>query len=176
MTALAPPGGDLTIPCWTARPGSIEAFQHLGGAMPVWILIRSINGTPNAPCFASDATLARTLLCSRGTIRNRMAGLRSVPGLLLEVRRPRLRGSRLPTVLRWATDPFAKDSWYRQLAFAQLPRIASHFGLSGEWLLEATMLLSKHATLAHDLGQRIKLDLLSPPSTEIGQYGVGVVR
>ena len=97
--ALSSPGGDLTIPCWAVRPSLIDALSHLGESMFLWVTIWSINGTPCRPCFASETTLAETICRSRETIRSRLADLRSVPGLLFEVTRPRGPEMRLPTVL-----------------------------------------------------------------------------
>ncbi len=101
----------MTIPCWAVRPGSIEALCQLGESMFLWAMIRSINGNPYHPCFASETTLGKTIYRSRETIRGRLADLRSVHGLLFEVTRPRGPEMRIPTVFRWATDPFARGVW-----------------------------------------------------------------
>ena len=77
----------MTIPCWAVRPGAIDALSHLGESMFLWATIRSINGNPYHPCFASETTLGKTIGRSRETIRGRLADLRSVPGLLFEVKR-----------------------------------------------------------------------------------------
>ncbi len=165
----------MTIPCWTVRPGSIDALSHLGESMFLWTTICSINGTPYRPCFASEATLAETICRSRETVRSRLADLRSVPGLLFEVTRPRGPEMRLPTVFRWATDPFAHDVWYLLISRTRLPEIAEQYGLDGDWLLGATEQLSRHAARAYELGDRIKVDLLTEPGPESRQYGRGVV-
>ncbi len=107
--ALGSPRGDVTIPCWAVRPGSIDALSRLGESMVLWTTIWSINGTSCRPCFASETTLGKTICRSRETIRGRLADLRLVPGLLFEVTRPRGPEIRIPTVFRWATDPFAHD-------------------------------------------------------------------
>ncbi len=175
MEALGSPGGDLTIPCWVVRPGSIDALSHLGESMFLWATIWSINGTPYRPCFASETTLAKTIGRSRETVRSRMAGLRSVPGLLFEVKRPRGSAMRIPTVFRWATDPFAHDVWYLLISRKRLPEIAEQYGLGGDWLLDATEQLARHASFAHELGERIKVDLLTEPGPGSRQYGRGAV-
>lgn len=170
--ALAAPGGEFMVPTWAVRPGSVEALKIIGKAMPLWTTIRAVNGTPYRPCFASDTTLAETIYCSRGTLRARMKDLRSVPGLLLEVQRPR-DGIRIPTIHRWATDPFAVQVWWKLIAGVRLPEMAEEYGLDGDWLLEATKHLSRHAALAQDLGERIKPDLLGTPGSGFVQYGGG---
>jgi len=172
---LTSPGGDLTIPCWAVRPGSIGALSHLGESMFLWTTIGSINGALCRPCFASETTLAETIYRSRETIRGRLADLRSVPGLLFEVTRPRGSSMRIPTVFRWATDPFAHDVWDDVISRKRLPEIARQYGLGGDWLLDATEQLSRHAARAHDPGERIKPDLLTDPGPGSRQYWEGVV-
>ena len=173
--ALSPPGGDLTIPCYVVRPGSIEALSDLGESMFMWATIQSINGNGYKPCFASDATLGQTIARSRETVRSRIADLRSVPGLLFEVRRPRGGSVRIPTVFRWATDPFARNVWNHLISRVRLPEIAEQYGLGGDWLLNTTKHLSIHAARAQELGDRIKVDLLTAPGPESRQYGRGAV-
>ncbi len=163
MNALGSPGGDLTIPCWIVRPGAIEVLSHLGESLFLWATIRSSNGIPYRPCFASETTLGKTIYRSRETIRSRLADLRSVPGLLFEITRPRGRDMRLPTVFRWATDPLAHDVWDHVISRKRLPEIARQYGLGGDWLLGATKRLSRHAARAYELGERIKVDLLTDP-------------
>jgi hypothetical protein len=170
--ALAGLGGEFMVPTWAVRPGSVEELRIIGRAMPLWTTIRSVNGTPYRPCFASETTLAETICCSRGTLRERMKDLRSVPGLLLEVQRPR-DGIRIPTIHRWATDPFAVQVWRKLIAGVWLPEMAKEYGLGGDWLLGATKRLSRHAVRAQDLGEQIKVDLLTDPCTEFVQYGGG---
>ena len=175
VNTLGSPGGDLTIPCWVVRPGAIDVLSHLGESMFLWATIRSINGIPYHPCFASEATLGKTIDRSRETIRSRLVDLRSVPGLLFEVTRPRGPEIRIPTVFRWATDPFALNVWEHFISRKRLPEIARQYGLGGDWLLAETKRLSRHAARAHVLGDRIKVDLLTDPGPESRQYGRGVV-
>ncbi len=122
----------MTIPCWAVRPGAIDVLNHLGESMFLWATIRSINGIPYHPCFASETTLGKTIDRSRETIRSRLADLRSVPGLLFEVKRPRGSATRIPTVFRWATDPFAHDVRYLLISRTRLPEIARQYGLGGD--------------------------------------------
>ena len=165
----------MTIPCWAVRPGAIVVLSHLGESMFLWATIRSINGNPYHPCFASATTLAKTICCCRGTVSSRLVDLRSVPGLLFEVTRPRGSNVRIPTVFRWATDPFARDVWEHLISRKRLPEIARQYGLSGDWLLDATKALSRHVARAHELGELIKVDLLTDPGPGSRQYGRGVV-
>ena len=165
----------MTIPCWAVRPGAIDVLSHLGESMFLWATIRSMNGIPYHPCFTSETTLGKTIYRSRETIRNRLADLRSVPGLLFEVKRPRGSSMRIPTVFRWATDPFARGVWDHLISRRRLPAIARQYGLGGDWLLDATKALSRHAARAHELGELIKVDLLTDPGPESRQYGRGAV-
>ena len=82
---------------------------------------------------------------------------------------------RIPTVFRWATDPFAHDVWDDVISRKRLPEIARQYGLGGDWLLGATKRLSRHAARAHELGDRIKVDLLTEPGPGSRQYGRGAV-
>lgn len=173
VKALSPPGGDLTIPCWVARPGAIGALRDVGDSMFIWTTISSINGTPYRPCFASETTLAETICRSRGALRARLADLRSVPGLLFEVKRPRRSATRIPTVCRWATDPLAHDCWYLLISRTRLPAIAEEYALGGDWLLRETEQLARHAARAYELGERIKIDLLTDPGPGSIQDGGG---
>jgi len=165
----------LTIPCWAVRPGAIVVLSHLGESMFLWATIRSINANPYHPCFASETTLGKTIYRSRETVRGRLADLRSVPGLLFEVTRPRGSSMRIPTVFRWATDPFARDVWDHLISRKRLPEIAQQYGLGGDWLLDATKALSRHAASTHELGELIKVDLLTDPGPGSRQYGRGAV-
>ena len=173
--ALRSPGGDVTIPCWAVRPGAINALSRVGESMFLWTTIWSINGTPCRPCFASETTLANTICRTRETVRRRLADLRSVSGLLFEVKRPRGSALRIPTVFRWATDPFAHDAWDQLISRTRLPEIAEQYSLDGDWLLDATKRLDQHAARAHLLGERIKVDLFGDPGPESRQYGRGAV-
>ena len=175
MSALGSPGGDLTIPCWAVRPGAIDVLSHLGESMFLWTTIWSINGIPYRPCFASETTLGKTICRSRETIRGRLADLRSVPGLLFEITRPRGPEIRIPTVFRWATDPFAHAAWDHVISRKRLPEIARQYSLGGDWLLGVTEQLARHAARAYELGDRIKVDLLTEPGPGTRQYGRGVV-
>jgi hypothetical protein len=166
----------LTIPCWIVRPGAIEVLSHLGESLFLWATIRSSNGIPYHSCFASEATLGETIHRSRETVRSRLVDLRSVPGLLFEVTRPRGAEIRIPTVFRWATDPFAYAVWEHLISRKRLPEIARQYGLGGDWLLNATKQFSRHAARAHELGELIKVDLLTDPGPGSRQYGRGVVR
>ena len=173
MSSIGALGGDCTIPGWAVRPGAVTALRPVGEAMLLWQIIASINGARCAACFASEDALANLLPRSRGTLRRRLESLRAVPGLLLEVKRPRAMPDRLPTVFRWATDPLAVGKWYYCITNYRLPALAEEFGLDGDWLLGATKHAAKHCTVSKALAEKIKLDLFkSIPSVSV-QYGEG---
>ena len=154
------------------RPGAVSALRPVGEAMLLWQIIASSNGSRCTSCFASEEQLASLICRSRGALRRRLDSLRQVPGLLLEVKRPR-RIIRVPTVFRWATDPFAVGHWYYCITHHRLPALAEEFGLDGDWLLGATKHAAGHCIASKVLADRIKPDLFKPPMSVSGQYGEG---
>ena len=89
------------------------------------------------------------------------------------MKRPRATRDRLPTVFRWATDPFAVDYWYYCITNRRLDELAEQFSLDGDWLLGATKHAAKHCTASKALADKTKLDLFkSIPSVSV-QYGRG---
>ena len=143
--------------------------------MLLWQIIASINGSRCTACYASEEALADLLPRSRGALRNRLDRLRQVPGLLLEVKRPRT-VVRAPIVFRWATDPFAVGHWYPCITLYRLPELAEEYGLSGDWLLRATKHAAEHCTVSRKLADRIKPELFVSPLSVSGQYGEGKGR
>ena len=175
MTALGSHGGDVTVPCWALRPGGMECLSGIASAMPLWTLIRSINGDRQRPCLASETTLADSLGTSRHSVRRRLESLRCVRGLLLEIRRPR-DGQRIPPLIRWATDPLALQVWWTLIHKVRINELAEQYGLGSEWMLKATRTLGRHGHFSKILAAQMRVELLSPPSSRTAQYGEGVGR
>ena len=176
MSSIGALGRDCTIPGWAVRPGAVSALRPVGEAMYLWQVIASMHGSRCNACFASEGELAYLLCRSRGALRHRLESLRKVPGLLLEVKRPRTTLGRLPTVFRWATDPFAVGHWYCCITHHRLPELAEQFGLSSDWLLGAKEHAAEHCTASKELASRIKPDLFKSPLSVSGPYGGGKGR
>ena len=171
-TTIGGLGRDCIIPGFAVRPGAVAAFGQVGEAILLWQIIHTINGRRHNACYASETELGHLLCRSRGAARRRLDGLRAVPGLLLEVKRPPITRSRLPTVFRWATDPFAVD-WYYTISNYRLPELAEQFGLDGDWLMGATKHLAQHSTKSKVLADEIKPDLFKSMPSESVQDGEG---
>lgn len=179
MSSIGGLGRDCTLPGWSVRPGAVPALRPAGEALFLWHIIASINGSGCTACFASEDELARLLCRSRGTLRRRLESLRAVPGLLFEVKRPPVTRDRLPTVFRWATDPFAVGYWYHCITRHRIPGLAEDFGILGldsRWLLEATRHASHHATASKNLACEILPKLLESTTSVVVQDGEGVVK
>ena len=130
MLALAPHGGLVDIPCWVLRPGGVQILCGAENAMSLWCLLHSMNGVGFRPSEASEGTLADTLGMSRSTLRHRLEALRRIGNgaLLLELRRPRRFGVRIPPIYRWAVNPFEIKRFVKIVCRSHLPRIAEERG------------------------------------------------
>lgn len=156
---LLPFDGEVPAPCWSLRPGGVEALQKLAPALGLWLLIRSSNGKRLKPCLASRGTLAATLQVSERKLGSLLASLRARPGLLLEIRRPpdRASGRRRPP-LRFAVDPLR---WWRErpLIEGQLPGLAEAAGLSARWLRAAGRVVERFDVpcrrMAHEISAEV---------------------
>jgi hypothetical protein len=173
VVALGPHGGLVDLPCWSLRPGGVQLLQGAENAMPIWSLIRSINGLGCRPCEASESTLGETLAISRSTVRHRLEALRGIGNgaLLLELRRPRRFGVRIPPIYRWAVNPFEIKRFVKIVCRSHLPRIAEERGLSGDWLWEANNQVGKHFAKARIFGEMLGDELLSEPCISSTQNG-----
>ena len=141
--------------------------------MPIWGLIQSINGLGCRPCEASESTLGETLAISRSTVRHRLEALRQIGNgaLILELRRPRRSGVRIPPIYRWAVDPFEIKRFVKVVCRSHLPRIAEEHGLGGDWLWEANNQVGKHFAKARIFAEMLGDDLLSEPGINPIQNG-----
>ena len=173
MLALAPHGGLVDIPCWALRPGGVHILCGAENAMPVWCLLHSMNGVGFRPSEASEGTLADTLGVSRSTLRHRLEALRGIGNgaLLLELRRPRRSGVRIPPIYRWAVNPFEIKRFVKIVCRSHLPRIAEERGLSGDWLWKANNQVEKHFAKARIFAEMLGDDLLSEPCINPIQNG-----
>jgi len=162
---LGPHGGLVDIPCWALRPGGVQVLRGTENAMPLWCLLRSMNGLGFRPSEASEDTLAATLGLSRSTLRRRLVTLRGVGNgaLLLELRRPRCSGMRLAPIYRLAVNPFEIKRLVKVVCRSHLPRIAEEHGLHHTWLLEANNQIGAHFPRARIFGEMLRDELLSEP-------------
>ena len=163
----------MAIPCWALRPGGVHLLRGAENAMPIWGLIQSINGLGCRPCEASESTLGETLAISRSTVRQRLEALRRIGNgaLLLELRRPRRSGVRIPPIYRWAVDPFEINGLVKAVCQTHLPRIAEEHGLSGDWLWEANDQIGAHFPRARIFGEMLRDELVSEPCISSTQNG-----
>ena len=177
MQPLAPHGGLIDIPCWVLRPGGVELLARATGAMPLWCLLHSMNGLGFRPSEASESTLAETLGVSRSTLRHRLEALRQIGNgaLLLELRRPRRSGVRIPPIYRWAVNPFAIKRFVKVVCRSHLPRIAEEHGLGTDWLWEANNQVGKHFPKARIFAEMLRDELLSEPCINSIQNGKATV-
>ena len=177
MVALGPHGGLVDLPCWSLRPGGVQLLQGAENAMPIWGLLRSINGLGCRPCEASESTLGETLAISRSTVRHRLEALRGIGNgaLLLELKRPRRYGVRIPTIYRWAVNPFEIKRFVKIVCRSHLPRIAEERGLGRDWLSEANNQVDKHFAKARIFAEMLRDDLLSEPCINPIQNGKATV-
>jgi hypothetical protein len=177
MVALGPHGGLVDLPCWSLRPGGVQLLQGAENAMPIWGLIQSINGLGCRPCEASESTLGETLAISRSTVRHRLEALRGIGNgaLLLEIRRPRRSGIRIPPIYRWAVNPFEIKRFVKVVCRSHLPRIAEEYGLDGDWLWEANNQVGAHFPKARIFAEMLGDDLLSEPCINPIQNGKATV-
>ena len=173
MVALAPHGGLIDIPCWVLRPGGVKLLAEAAKAMPLWCLLRSMNGLGFKPSEASEDTLAKTLDVSRSTVRRRLKELRGVGNgaLLLELRRPRRSGVRIPSIYRWAVNPFEIKRFVKVVCGSHLPRIAEEHGLGTDWLWEANNQIGAHFPKALICAENLNDELLSKPCIRTTQNG-----
>ena len=125
------------------------------------------------PSEASESTLADTLGVSRSTLRHRLEALRGIGNgaLLLELRRPRRSGVRIPPIYRWAVNPFEIKRFVKIVCRSHLPRIAEERGLGGDWLWEANNQVEKHFAKARIFAEMLGDDLLSEPCINPIQNG-----
>ena len=177
MVALAPHGGLVDLPCWSLRPGGVHLLRGAENAMPIWGLLRSINGLGFRPCEASESTLGETLAISRSTVRHRLEALRGIGNgaLLLELRRPRRFGVRIPPIYRWAVNPFEIKRFVKIVCRSHLPRIAEERGLGRDWLWEANNQVGKHFPKARIFAEMLSDELLSEPCINSIQNGKATV-
>ena len=173
MVALPPHGGLIDIPCWVLRPGGVKLLAEAAKAMPLWCLLRSMNGLGFKPSEASEDTLAKTLDVSRSTVRRRLKELRGVGNgaLLLELRRPRPSGVRIPPIYRWAVNPFEIKRFVWVVSDTHLPDIAEQHRLGRDWLLEASNQVGAHFAKARICAENLKDELLSKPCVTSIQNG-----
>jgi len=173
MQPLAPHGGLIDIPCWVLRPGGVELLARATGAMPLWCLLHSMNGLGFRPSEASESTLADTLGVSRSTVRRLLKQLRKTGNgaLLLEIRRPRCSGVRIPPIYRWAVNPFEIKRFVKVVCDSQLPRIAEEHGLSEKWLWDANDQVGAHFVKARICAENLNDELLSKPCVRSIQNG-----
>jgi hypothetical protein len=173
VVALAPHGGLVDIPCWALRPGGVQILLGAENAMPVWCLLRSMNDWGFRPSEASEGTLAETLGVSRSTVRRRLKELRGVGNgaLLLELRRPRHSGVRIPPIYRWAVNPFEIKKFVKVVCASHLPRIAEEHGLGRDWLWEANNQIGAHFAKARICAENLNDELLSKPCIRSVQNG-----
>ena len=145
--------------------------------MPIWGLLRSINGLGFRPCEASESTLGETLAISRSTVRHRLEALRRIGNgaLLLELRRPRRSGVRIPPIYRWAVNPFEIKRFVKVVCRSHLPRIAEERGLGRDWLWEANNQVGKHFPKARIFAEMLSDELLSEPCINSIQNGKATV-
>ena len=177
MQPLAPHGGLVDIPCWVLRPGGVELLARAAGAMPLWCLLHSMNGLGFRPSEASESTLAETLGVSRSTVRRLLKQLRRTGkgALLLELRRPRRSGMRIPPIYRWAVNPSDIKRFVTVVCDSQLPRIAEEHRLGTNWLWEANNQVGKHFPKARIFAEMLKDELLSEPCINSIQNGKATV-
>ena len=163
----------MDIPCWALRPGGVQILRGAENAMPVWCLLYSMNGVGFRPSEASEGTLADTLGVSRSTLRHRLEALRQIGNgaLLLELRRPRRSGVRIPPIYRWAVNPFAIKRFVKVVCRSHLPRIAEEHGLGRNWLWEANNQVGKHFPKARIFAEMLGDELLSEPCVNSIQNG-----
>ena len=178
MVALGSHGGLVDIPCWALRPGGIQILCGAENAIPVWCLLHSMNGVGFRPSEASEGTLADTLGVSRSTVRRLLKQLRKTGNgaLLLELRRPRCSGVRIPPIYRWAVNPFEIKRFVKVVCDSHLPRIAEERGLSQKWLWDANNQVGAHFAKARICAENLKDELLSKPCVRSIQNGKATVR
>ena len=119
--------------------------------MPLWLLIKSINGQEYKSCFASEGSLAETIGISRPTARRRLSLLRDQPGLLLELSRPRRGTKRIPTSVRFALEPAQADYWAGIIIAYRIPDIAEQSGLDSGWVAHSISAVNNQARAAKSL-------------------------
>ena len=177
MVALGSHGGLVDIPCWALRPGGVQILCGAENAMSLWCLLHSMNGVGFRPSEASEGTLADTLGVSRSTLRHRLEALRGIGNgaLLLELRRPRRSGVRIPPIYRWAVNPFEIKRFVKVVCRSHLPRIAEERGLSGDWLWKANNQVGKHFAKARIFAEMLSDELLSEPCINSIQNGKATV-
>lgn len=163
------------IPMWALRPGSVAVLRPAAPGMQLWALVRSCNGKEMLPCFASESTLSQSLgFSGRGAVRLRLARLREVPGLLLEIPLGRAQGEKtLRPYLRWATDPTRRGYWYRVIEAHRLPKCAENFGLGPHWIEDAMRTLNRHNRAAERLARELFADCLDAPCSDAIQDAGG---
>jgi DNA-binding transcriptional ArsR family regulator len=173
MQPLAPHGGLVDIPCWALRAGGVELLARAARAMPLWCLLHSMNGLGFRPSEASESTLADTLGVSRSTVRRLLKQLRRTANgaLLLELRRPRCSGVRIPPIYRWAVNPFEIKRFVKVVCDSHLPRIAEEHGLSEKWLWDVNDQVGGHFAKARICAENLKDELLSKPCVTSIQNG-----
>jgi hypothetical protein len=144
------------VPVWAVRPGALRELKPVADSMGLWLAILSINGVEMKPCIASEETLAQLLGVTRNTIRARLARLRMIPGLLLEVERGReWKTGRTRPYARWATDPTRIEEIKKLLAGRRLAEVAMEAGLGAQWRSDAGRALDEHETAAKALRLRM---------------------
>jgi len=147
------------VPVWALRPGVLPVLKPVADCMDLWLAILSINGNEMAPCIASEETLAQVVGVTRNTVRARLARLRMIPGLLLEVERGReWKTGRTRPYARWATDPARIEEIKRILAGRRLAEVAMEAGLGAQWRSDAGRALDEHETAAKALRHRMAED------------------
>ena len=110
----------------------------------------------------------------RGPVRTRLAHIRSVPGLLLEIDNPRRSGSsRFAPKVRFATDPARHPYWFGVIHDTRLRQVAERFGHGGRWLRDARDQLRVHRRNAKKLLEALKVEAFDTPWPIETQYAGG---
>lgn len=160
-------------PLWSLRHGLVDSISAARDGMPMWYVIRSVNGHEMVPCLLEEASLSQMLgFASRTSARTRLAALRRVPGLLLEIDRGYSAAPRQRPKARWATDPFRADYWFRVIDQYRLPKVAEHDGHGSTWLEDAREQLRSHARASNSLRECL-VDELGHPCSAGEQYAGG---
>jgi hypothetical protein len=170
---IPPFDGHMDVPCWAARAGAVPELRSAVRGIPTWLVILSVNGAAQTPCIASESTLAATAGIARRTSRRRLAALRRVPGLLLELPRGRDSSSgHFRTTARWATDPLTYWST-APLIERQIPDVAERTGLDSRWVAFAFVQIHRHDRLAKRLARVLAQYIVTEPGAISTQKGWG---
>ena len=82
-----------------------------------------------------------------------------MPGLLLELARPRRGKKRIPTSVRYALEPAQYDYWAGVIIAYRIPAIAEQSGLDAGWVARSIRAVKKQARAAKLLAEIIALEI-----------------